>query len=473
MQAAGVAWPELAALDDAAFVQRLGTASALPITAKALPDWSYIQTELKKRDVTLELLWQEYREQHPDGLSYSQMLRRFRRWDHQQHVCMRQIHRAGDKLFVDFCGRTMPITDRETGLVTTAQVFVGVLGASGRFFVWAVPSQQIAHWVECHIKTFEHFGGVPNQVVPDNLKSAVLKHDRQHITANPAYNEFAEHYSFAVVPARPYKPRDKALAEVTVQIVQRGVLARLRHRVFFSVAELNEAIAPLVDIINQKTTRKFPQSRYARFLAIDQEALRALPVQRFEISAWKYRVRVGQDYHVEWNQHGYSVPCQYAHQLVDLRATITRLEVLFQRRRIASHKLSAVVGGRTTEPDHMPLNHRRQHDNDPQALLKWAQQMGPHTLSYVSRNLQDRQQFANGLKTVQRLRRLVREEQIHHRIESVCAYAVRINALPFDRLETILRNNSDLRSNPSPAIATSTHANLRGADYFKPGDSVC
>lgn len=472
LQATGAIWVELAALDDSAFALRLGTARAAVTTGKVVPDWDHFETELKTRDVTVELLWQEYREYAPNGLSYPHLTRLFKRWKATQRMSMRQIYRAGDKLFVDFCGRTMPITDPDTGVVTRAQVFVAVLGASGAFFVWAVPSQQVPHWLECHIKTFEHFGGVPREVVPDNLKSAVIQHRRLQIILNAAYKEFSEHYGFAPMPARPLQPRDKALAEVTVQIVQRGVLARLRHRTFFSVAELNTAIAPLVTAINEKTTRKFPKSRRQRFLEIDVSALQPLPAQRYDVSGWKYQVRVGQDYHVEWAQHHYSVPSQYVHQRVDLRVTATTIEVLFQRQRIASHALSDRIGGCTTLVDHMPIHHQRQHDNDPEALLAWANQVGPNTSAYVQLNLSERRDFANGLKTVQQLRRWAREEQNHHRLESACGYAVRINALPFRRLESILRHNTDLRTDNAPTKTPIVHANLRGADYFKQGENL-
>jgi len=283
---------------------------------------------------------------------------------------------------------------------------------------------------------------------------------------NQAYAELAEHYGFVVLPARPRKPRDKGLAEVSVQIVQRGILARLRNRVFFSVSELNEAIAPLLTEINNKTTKKFPRSRWERFQEIDAPALQPLPVAEFATGDRVYDVRVGSDYLVEWEQHYYSVPYQYAHQLVDLRLTGAVLVVFFQRERIANHVRSYRPGEKTILPEHMPPHHRHQHESSVDALLAWAQSIGPNTYEYAQRNLAERAQFANGLKTIQKLRRWSRELPSMERLESACAYALTINALPLNRLQSIVRHEADRRGKPLATPQTTLHTNLRGADYF-------
>lgn len=463
---AGQSWDVLSALDDAAFRQALGTVPSSATKRRATPDWLYIDIELRKRDMTLELLWQEFRERHPGGVSYAQMTRLYRAWQKTQRLCMRQLYRAGEILLVDFCGRTVPITDPDTGEVRRAQVFVAVLGASGLIFTWAVPSQKVPDWLACHSKAFEFLGGVPRQVIPDNLKSAVLKHSRLLVVMNQAYAELAEHYGFVILPARPRKPRDKGLVEVSVQIVQRGILARLRHRVFFSVAELNEAIAPLLHELNRKTTPKFPKSRWERFLEIDAAALQPLPVAVFATAERLYDVRVGSDYLVEANRHYYSVPYQYAHQLVDLRLTETVLEVFFQRERIASHVRSDRPGERTVLPAHMPPHHRHQHESSAEALLAWAQSIGPRTYDFAQRNLAERTQFASGLKTLQRLRRWSRDLPSPERLESACAYALTINALTLGRLQSIVRHDADRRDKSLAPSTPTLHVNLRGADYF-------
>lgn len=462
----GQSWEALGPLDDAAFQQALGTVSIPASKRKATPDWSYIDLELRKRDVTLDLLWQEFREGQPAGVSYPQMTRLYRAWQKTQRLCMRQIYLAGDIMLVDFCGRTMPITDADTGEIRRVQVFVAVLGGSSLIFAWAVPSQKVPDWLACHAKAFEFYGGVPRQVIPDNLKSAILKHSRLQIVMNQAYAEQAEHYGFVVVPARPRKPRDKGLAEVSVQIVQRGILARLRNRVFFSVAELNEAISQLLLEINHKTTRKFPKSRWARFQEIDGPALQSLPTAEFAVGERIYDVRVGSDYLVEFDRHYYSVPYHYAHQLIDMRLTDTVLEVFFQRERIASHVRNCRPGERTILPEHMPPHHRHQHESSVDALLSWAQSVGPHTHEYAQRNLAERTQFANGLKTVQNLRRWSRELPSLERLESACAYAIKINALPLGRLQSIVRHEADRREKPLALPQSTLHTNLRGADYF-------
>lgn len=462
----GLTWETLGALNDEAFSQALGTVPTSVSNRKASPAWLYIDIELRKRDVTLDLLWQEFRETNPDGVSYVQMTRLYRAWQKTQRLCMRHIYRGGEIMMVDFCGRTMPITDPDTGEVSRAQVFVSVLGGSSLIFAWVVPSQKIQDWLTCHTKAFEFYGGVPRKVIPDNLKSAVLKHSRSHIVLNQAYAEQAEHYGFVPLPARPRKPRDKGLVEVSVQIVQRGILARLRNRVFFSVAELNEAIVPLLREINNKTTRKFPMSRWERFQAIDSAALQPLPEAEFSTGVRIYDVRVGSDYRIEVEEHYYSVPYQYAHQLVYLRLESSRLEVFFQRERIACHIRSNVRGGQTLLPDHMPPHHRHQNDSSIDDLLAWAQSVGPNTYEFVQRNFSERAHFANGYKTVKNLRSWARESCSPERLERACTYAIKIRALSLDRLKSIIRHEADRVERSSFTAQPTLHNNLRGPDYF-------
>lgn len=465
----GLTVTELLALDDQAFAIRLGTARNPYPSGKINADWDVIREELSQRDMTLSLLWEEYRqanhERLADCLSYSQFQKRYKAWLKTQRMSMRQFHKPGDQLFVDFCGRTMPITNPETGEQTPAQVFVGVLGGSSYTFAYAVPSQKIADWITCHVKAFEFFGGVPQQVVPDNLKSAVIKHTPQEVITNAAYADCAEHYDVLINPARSRKPKDKSLAEVGVQIVQRWVLAPLRKRTFFSTDELNVEIAKRVHLLNHKISKKYKQSRAQRFAELDQPAMRPLPVHAYECVAWKYKVRVAEDYHVEYAGSFYSVPYQYRKHVVDLRATSATLEVLLNRHRIASHTLLATPGHRTLQ-EHMPIQHLRQSEQDPDAMLEWAENVGPNVLAWVRGNLQQRRDFANGVKSVRNLRRWVREEQNHDRLDSACAFAMKIGVLSFPRLKTIISNRSDQRLPVEPTAWVQKHGNLRGAEYY-------
>ena len=477
LKATGLSYTDLASLDDQTFAVRLGTTSNPNPSGKVVPNWGIVQEELPQRDVTLTLLWEEYRvtnqEQLDCCLSYSQFQKRYNAWLKTQRISMRQFHKPGEKLFVDFCGRTMPIINPESGEVSVAQVFVGVLGGSSYTFACAVPSQKVADWIECHIRAFEFFGGVTQQVVPDNLKSAIIKHTPQEIVTNAAYADCAEHYDVLINPARSRKPKDKSLAEIGVQIVQRWVLAPLRKRTFFSIDELNAEIARRVDLLNNKITKKYQKSRVERFTEIDKPALRPLPTHRYECVAWKYKVRVPDNYHVEYAGSFYSVPYQYRLHLVDLRATCRTVEVLLNRRRIASHVLRTESGCSTLE-DHMPIEHLRQSEQDPDTLLEWAEGIGPNVLAWISGNLLQRRDFANGLKSARNLRRWAREEQNHERLDSACAFALKLGVLSFQRLKSIIANRSDLRVLVEMTAWVKQHGNLRGPEYYmQQGELAC
>ena len=282
-------------------------------TRKIYPDFEYVNQELKKRDMTLELLWQEYIAQYAKGLSYSRFCEVFRNFQKKRHSSMRQSFKSGEALLVDFCGRTMEITSPLDGSKSYVQVFVGVLGASAYTFAYAVPSQKVEHWLECFIQAFKHIGGVPDTIITDNLKSAVIKNNKSGLEFQKDFEDFAAHYDFAIMPTRPRHPKDKGLAEVSVQIVQRSVLASLRNQKFFSIDELNQAIQQKMDIINRKTTRRFTISRYEQFLALDGKDLNPLPLYPYELCTWKRSVRVSEFYRVEYQSNQYSVPYTYAH----------------------------------------------------------------------------------------------------------------------------------------------------------------
>jgi transposase len=350
-----------------------------------------------------------------------------------------------------------------------------VLGASGYAFVYAVPTQKIADWLECHTKAFAFFEGVPRQLVPDNLKAAVTKNTREELILNRCYMELADYYQCLLNPARPRKPKDKSLAEVSVQIVQRWVLAPLRHRTFFSLEDLNAAITARVMSMNAKTSKKYLMSRLERFEKIDKPALMALPSDPYEHSKWRYAVRVPADYHVEFDQSHYSVPYQYVQQLVDLRATNNTLEVLMAGQRIASHVLRKSPGNSTRE-EHMPLAHQQQKRDEPDQLIAWSATVGNAVQEWVSRNLTQRRDFANGVKSVRKLRQLAREIQNSERLNSACAFALRFDHLGFTQLKTIIDRNTDRQPKPDMAAWVQTHANIRGAGYYRAqnnGGSAC
>ena len=296
---------------------------------------------------------------------------------------MRQEHRAGEKLFVDYAGRTVAVVDRHTGELRQAQVFVAVLGASNYTFAEATWTQALPHWIASHVRAFEFLGGCSELVIPDNLGSAVSRAHRYEPDTNPTYHDLARHYGVAVLPARVRKHRDKAKAEVGVQIVQRWILAALRHRTFFSLSELNAAIAKLLERLNERAFRKLPGSRRSLFEQLDRPALRPLPTERYVFAQWK-KVRVNIDYHVEFERHYYSVPHALVGRQLDARITANTVECLYRGQRVASHVRSEFKGRHTTADEHMPEKHRRMGRWTPERFTRWAEKIGPSTGALIT-----------------------------------------------------------------------------------------
>ena len=348
-------------------------------TRKIYPDFEYVNQELKKRDMTLELLWQEYIAQYAKGLSYSRFCEVFRNFQKKRHSSMRQSFKSGEALLVDFCGRTMEITSPLDGSKSYVQVFVGVLGASAYTFAYAVPSQKVEHWLECFIQAFKHIGGVPDTIITDNLKSAVIKNNKSGLEFQKDFEDFAAHYDFAIMPTRPRHPKDKGLAEVSVQIVQRSVLASLRNQKFFSIDELNQAIQQKMDIINRKTTRRFTISRYEQFLALDGKDLNPLPLYPHELCTWKRSVRVSEFYRVEYQSNQYSVPYTYAHLQVDIKIMQSAIHVFYEREKIAEHTINQGIHQDMCLDEHMSPEHLAQKGLSKDEIIFWANRMGLHT----------------------------------------------------------------------------------------------
>ncbi|WP_341677276.1 IS21 family transposase [Niveibacterium sp. SC-1] len=460
-----ISWNELQALDDVAWCQILESSDKTRVR-RCAPDWTWVNTELAQRDVTLDLLWREWRLNNPEGCAYSQFTAGYREWLRRQSLTMRQTHRPGDKLFVDFAGRTVEIFEADQP-PRKAQIFVAVLGASSLTFAYAVWTQSIEDWIEAHVRAFEFFGGVPAWVVPDNLKAAVLRNRRDDLTINPSYAECLRHYNTAPWPARVRRPRDKSKAEVGVQIIQR-LLARFRHRRFLSLDELNQALAGLVVWLNDKPLRLADGSRRSRFNELDMPALRALPPQPYSFSVWQYKVRVASDYHLLHEGVFYSTPFVHANHEVDLRVGRGVVEIYAANVRVATHRRSRVRGSVVTDPAHLPIGHLRQLESEPTALLEWSESLGAATHAAVLWHLTIRTDRGNGLRAAQRLRKLAREHGTQ-RIEEVCSYAQRIGSFALRSLESILRNGSDRCSQDSAtsnSVGVGHHENIRGADYF-------
>ena len=467
---AGLGWPLPDGLDDAALEARLFVPpSARPPTAlRPMPDWRTVHTELRRhKGVTLQLLWLEYRERHPDGFGYSWFCHAYRLWAGRLDLVMRQQHRAGEKLFVDFAGMTVPITDPGTGEVWQAELFVAVLGASNYTYAEALASQALPHWIGAHVAAFEAFGGCPAIIVPDNLRSGVTRPHRYEPEINRSYGEMATHFGCAVIPARSGRPRDKAKVESGVLVAERWVLAALRQRTFFSLAEANAAIAERVAWLNARPFKRLPGSRRELFETLDRPALRPLPVRRYEYAEWRM-AKVNIDYHVEVDRHWYSVPHQLVGQRCDIRVTAAVVEVLHRGRRVASHRRSGRQGRFTTEPAHMPEAHRRHAEWTPGRIVAWAERRGPATGELVALIMATRPHPEQGFRSCLGIMRLGRRYG-DERLEAAAARALAVRAHSYRSVESILRAGLDAAPLPGsePVTTIGHHANVRGPAYYE------
>ena len=463
---AGLSWPLPGDLDDAALEQGLfPVAQGGPGAARLAPDWPAVHRELRRTGVTLSLLWEECRAIDCAGYGYSRFCELYRRWEGRLSPTMRQAHIAGAKMFVDYAGQTIEFMDGLTGEVHAAQLFVACLGASSYTYAEATMTQSLPDWTGSHVRAFAFFGGVAAQVVCDNLKSGITKACFHEPAVNRTYADLASHYDTAVVPARPYKPRDKAKVEVAVQIAERWILAALGNRQFFSLAELNAAIRTLVDKLNNRVTRHLGASRSRLFDELDRPALKALPAEPYTYSAWK-ECRVARDYHVEVEKHYYSVPHTLLREKVWARLTSRTVEVFHGGKRVGVHVRSSSNRRHTTVREHMPSSHRRYADWTPERLKRQAGEIGSSTSALIEIILRERTHPEQGFRSCIGIIRLAKPHGAD-RLEAACARALDIGARSYTSVNSILKNNLDRKRPASatdgPAIA---HPNIRGAGYF-------
>lgn len=467
-EAASISWPIPEQLSDLQLEQRLFPPAAVAADQdRPQPDWTQIHQEMGRKGVTLQLLWQEYKMTHPDGYQYSRFCDHYRVWKRKLDLVMRQDHRFGEKLFVDYAGQTIPIVDSDTGEVRQAQIFVAVLGASNYTYAEASWSQDLQDWIGAHQRAFHFFGGVPEIVVPDNLKSGVSRAHRYEPDLNPTYQDLAMHYGTAVIPARARKPRDKAKVETGVLLVERWILAVLRHRTFFSLTEANEAIGELLERLNRRRFKKLPGSRHSLFEQFERPRLRPLSTQPYEFARWK-KARVHIDYHIEVEGHYYSVPYSFARQQVDVRLAESTIEIFSKGQRIASHVRNMRKGRHTTIKAHMPASHRHYADWTPERITDWAAKTGPATAELVQKVIASRAHPQQGYRSCLGILRLG-ESHGKDRLEAASVRALAIGALTFKSLASILKNGLESRPLPQQSESTYTtinHGNIRGASYY-------
>jgi transposase len=464
----GLSWPLPPELDDDSRLASLfyPAADTRASSRYQVPDWSAIHQELKRKGVTKQLLWEEYTQQYPNRCySYSQFCDRYAHWKGLQKRSMRQTHKAGEKCFVDYAGQTVPIVSPTTGECREAQIFVAVLGASNYTYAEASLSQSLPDWLASHVRAFEYFGGTSAIVAPDNLKSGVTRACRYDPELNASYQQLAEHYQVAVVPARPYKPKDKAKAEVGVQIVERWILARLRRHTFFSLAELNQCIRALLVELNDRPFKQLPGNRRQAFEQLDKPALRPLPRQPYRFVDIK-PVKVNIDYHVQYQQHHYSVPHQYVGETLELHAGKHLVTVYFRQQQVATHA-RAYRPGTTTEAAHMPKRHRKHQQWTPGRLKNWAKELGPEVLHWVTRQLDTKDHPEQAYRICLGLLNLSREYPVQ-RLDAACRIANREGLLRLKQINSILRTNRDQLPEQLSLETTlqQGHENIRGPHHF-------
>jgi transposase len=458
---AGLEWSSVQELDEPALQARL-YARSVPLSRHPLPDFAQVHAELRRPGVTRVLLWQEYKATHPDGWQYSVFCDRYQRWLAGQERVLRQHHAPGEKLFVDYAGQTVPITDRHTGAVCAAQIFVAVLGCSNYTYAEATFTQQLPDWLGAHVRALAFIGGVPKAIVPDNLRSAVHRAHRYEPTLNPSYQDFAEHYGVTILPARARKPRDKAKVEAGVLIVERWILARLRNHTFFSLGELNGAIATLLTDLNTRAFKKLEGCRQTRFLEHDQPVLQPLPARGYEFGEWR-RAKVHPDYHIEVKRAYYSVPYRLIGQQVDVRVSATAVEVFHAGQLVAAHARAAQRGRRSTRDAHRPASHVAVIDQSLTRVLERAAVIGAATAEVLRRQAAHRKHPEETLRSAQGILRLG-HDFTPAQLEEACVRALVLQSYSYRTVRALIATPAPPQP---PSLLDLNHDNVRGPEYFQ------
>jgi transposase len=475
---AGLAWPLPDGTDPAALLARLFPAGEPRARRRPVPEWAAVHAERTRPGVTLQLLWLEYKQAHPDGYQYTQFCAHYRRWCAQLDPVLRQVYVAGERVFVDYAGQTMPVVDPQTGEVQEAQIFVGALGASHYLYAEATWTQQLPDWIGAHVRMYTELGGVPALTIPDNLRAGVTHACFYEPVLTPTYQDLAAHYGTTILPTRVARPRDKAKVETGVQLVERWCLAPLRHHTFFSLAELNAELRVRRDALNARPFQKLPGTRRQLLETLDRPALKPLPPTPYDYAEWR-KARVNIDYHVQVAGHLYSVPYVLVRQEVDVRLTATMVEVLHQGKRVAAHRRSAARGHFTTDPGHRPKAHQQHLEWTPSRLIHWGTSIGPDAGQAVQHILEHQPHPEQGYRSCLGLLRLARRYG-GDRLNAACARALTSGTVRYRSVKSILEHGLDrvdARTAQTALALPPAHAHVRGALYYAaltpttPGDS--
>ena len=466
---AGLTWPLPENLDDATLEKLLYSRLPDPAVKRPMPNWECVHKELKRKSVTLFLLWQEYKETYPDGYEYSWFCRNYKEWSGKIDVTMRFNHRGGEKLFVDYAGHSIPIIDKRTGEIRDAQIFVATLGASNYTYAEATWTQTLPDWIGSHTRTFRFLGGVPEIIVPDNLKTGVNKPCRYEPDLNPTYQDMASHYRCAVIPASIRSPKDKAKVETGVKTVEQWILARLRNMTFFTLTDLNKTIRSLLHDLNSRPFQKMSGTRRSMFEELDQPALKSLPPQPYAYAEWK-KAKPHIDYHIEAKGFYYSVPYQLAKKEMEVRITQNTIEIFYKGKRVASHKRSYDPSKRyITVPEHMPKSHQKYLDWTPQRIIHWASKAGTATAQTMEIVMKSRAHPQQGFRSCMGIMSLGKEYS-EKRLEAACSRALAIGSPSYKSIQAILKKGLDklpLQKEVQQQSSFINHSNIRGPEYYQ------
>jgi transposase len=477
-EAASLSWPLPEPLSEEELLDRLmggGTQAAQgaadPPSVRPTPDWAKVHQELRRKGVTLQLLWQEYRQDHPDGYGRSRFCALYQEWASTVDPVLRQNHPPGEKMFVDWAGQKVPLHHSGGGAIGEASLFIAVLGASNKTYVEAFANEQSVAWIKGHMHAFSFYGGVTKAIVPDNPKTAVIRPCRYEPGLNRNYQEMADHYGTVILPARPRRPRDKAKVETGVQIAERQILAVLRDQRFFTVGALNQAIVPLMAQLNERPFQKLPGSRNSWFETHEKSQLQPLPAMAFELATWS-KSTVNIDYHVVVDHHYYSVPYQLIHQLLDARLTEATVELFHEGKRVAAHRRSHLAGRYTTVGEHRPKAHQKHLQWTPSRILQWAGTIGPQCARLVQHIMDSRPHPEQGFRSALGIIRLAKAVGIE-RLEAACQRALHFDVCSYRSVASILSNHLEAQPlEEELPLSNPDHDNLRGPTYYTDENTI-
>jgi len=462
--AAGLNWPLNESVNEMALESKLFPGK-LDKSDRPAPDYGYLLQEIRRPDATLSVLWEEYKQQHPDGYQYSYFCDLFNAYRGKLNLSRRQEHKAGEKTFLDFGDSPLVITDRQAKTQTPTKIFVSVWGASNFLYAESSLDEKLATWISLNIHALEYYGCCPRAMVPDNLKSAVSKASRYEPDINPTYAEFAEHYGTVIFPARPYRPKDKSKAENGVTLAKRWILFRLRNQTFYSLSELNQAIRGLLDDFNNRIMKKIKKSRRELFELWDKPHALPLPQRRYEFAEWK-KAKVQFNYHIACDDHNYSVPYTFIHKQVDIKATRNLVEVYYKGNRICCHARGYIAHGYTTLREHMPEKHLKYLEWTPDRILSYAGKYGASVKALVQEIMAQRKYPQQAYKSCMGIIRLENAYSAQ-RLNLACQRALQYRAYSYRSIVNILDKGLDKQmSSPSSPSVSRNHENIRGADYY-------